>query len=201
MKLRRLLTIISTYVLLGSSVLAVVISGTSYGKYKIQDDLLSYDVDLAVLYGIGLGISLLCFVLLWIFLAFPHLKFHYFVTFPLLYLLPATYIYFSWPGYAEKYLEKWDGNWDQDSLYVENLQMTYRCCGWKNVTDRGLYPCPFDFESGCYQTILTYMSNVSEWNLIASSCILVLSLMSSIVLFVLIGKNSEKSVLACIQVA
>lgn len=199
---KRLFTIISSYVLLGSSIITIIISGTSYAKFCDQKMFKrSPDVNFEFLFGIGIGISLLSFILIWIYLAFPRLKFHCFVTFPLVFLLPVTYIYFSRHGYAEEYLKNWNSIWEQNDIEVENLQMQYKCCGWMNVTDRSLSPCPFDFENGCYKTILDYLQGIAKWNFVASLSVIILSLASSIVLFISIGRNPESSVLALLQVA
>ena len=202
MTLLRILTIIAVYLLLTSCIILLVISGVAYGWVKQSDLLLvTVDMDYRLLFGIGIGVSLVCFIGIWLFFAIPSLKLNFIVTFPLLYVVPCVYLYFASPSAVNRYLRIFDLMWDETLLSVEDLQMKYGCCGWQNATDRALSPCPYNYESGCANLVSHYLGHCLKEVLHASAVSLFLAVGSSVILFYFINKNTNTSMLSLVQVS
>ena len=198
----RVFVIVASYLLLMSCVVLLVISGVAFGWFKQTDLLLfSVNIDYKLLFGIGIGVSLICFIGLWVFFAVPLFKVNFIVTFPLLYAIPCVYLYYSCPASIQTYLRVWDAMWDPELVSVEDLQMIYHCCGWSNATDRSLVPCPFNYHSGCYGTVSKYVEERLEQVLHASALSLCLSVISSAFLFYFINKNSDTTIISQLQVS
>ena len=146
------------YLLFLCSAVLIVMSGVSYGRFS--SDLLIYSskIKYHIVFGIGIGVSFIVFFGLIVLLFFPKLKYNFFVTFPLLLIIPASYIYLSYPNSADRFLSNWDNDW-KVSIESEGLQVKQRCCGWNNLTDRALDPCPELFVSGCRKIVYNYLDS------------------------------------------
>ena len=91
------------YILIMSIILLIVISGIGY-KY-VDSGLISrsFDINLRVLFGCGIGVGLVLFFIIWIFFGFPRFFLNYFFTFPLTILICVLYIVYTRPSKMIKY--------------------------------------------------------------------------------------------------
>lgn len=111
-------------------------------------------------FGIGIGLTVLCFGGISVFMVVPLVKLHFIVTFPLLFASIGFLILFGYTTHEDRLKEVWDPSWDSTLVKVENMQMRYGCCGWHHSTDRGLEPCPYDFMSGCSAIVSVHFGRI-----------------------------------------
>lgn len=151
------LATIGFYFIILSSILFVVISGVGYG-YMNNDILFSSGaINFRILYGCGIGISLIFFIVIWPYFTNPSFCCHFVLTIPVCLVMFILYLNYSLNSSANKYVKNLGTKWDNSSQIIE-YQYKHSCCGWLSVNDRGLSYCPFDFESGCKSKVENYIT-------------------------------------------
>lgn len=193
--------IFSIYILLFTTVILAVISGVSFHSFSNSMLIFHPKFELRIFFGCGIGISILIFISLFIFLFFPTIKYNYIITFPLLILLPAFYVYFSFPSSAERYISHWDGDWKKNLLLAESFQIQQKCCGWINYSDHPIDPCPIEFKSGCRDIVLEYLSPTFSELFVSSLTSMVLAILSVVLVTVLVYIIPDHDILRQIDVA
>jgi hypothetical protein len=192
-------TVAAVYLLLMSSVLLIMLS--SLGVYYFSRDIILFspEVRYTIVFGSGIGVSVLVFIGLWVFLMVPRWKCNYVVTFPAFFILMIVYIAIAVHGSTERYLSNWGTEWSNDVLGVETLQITHNCCGWENASDRAIEPCPDSFQSGCILLVSSYLRDRFAELFTGASVTFAVGLTSSILLFVVAYRAPETSVLSHVQ--
>jgi hypothetical protein len=192
-------TVAAAYLLLMSSVLLIMLS--SLGAYYFSRDIILFspEVHYTSVFGSGIGASILIFIGLWVFLMVPRWKCNYIVTFPAFFILMIVYLAIAVRGATERYLGNWSTEWSNDVLGVETLQITHRCCGWANASDRAIEPCPDSFDSGCMFLVSAYLRDRFADLFTGASVTFAVGLISSISLFVVAYRAPETSVLSHLQ--
>jgi hypothetical protein len=195
---RGVLVAVASYVLFISSVLQIAVSGIGY--HFFDDSILIFrpKFNYRIMFGIGIGISSVVFIGIWIFFLIPAAKYNYIVTFPLFFILSCVFLYSSRSGAVDVYLEQWDSAWS-DSTDCESFQIDQKCCGWANAFDRSVRPCPRNFESGC-------MNIMREWLIFrlyeircGAAVMFICGAMSLIVTLILIYRRTSSPVLLMLQ--
>ena len=173
----------------------LVLSGAGY--HYFSQDLLIIDpqINYKVMFGCGIGIGLIFFIGVWIFLTVPRFICNYIVTFPAFIIIISIYIAFLVPSAFSKYMSLWDEKWE-DNIESQILQIRYKCCGWKNYTDRALEKCQFNAESGCKSIINGYLKPRYNTLLILASLTLGLASVSLIWLILTCSVGGEDDLLA-----
>jgi hypothetical protein len=192
-------TVAAAYLLLLSSVLLIMLSGLGVYYFSRDIILFSPEVRYTIVFGSGIGLSVLIFIGLWIFLMVPRWKCNYVVTFPIFYILMVVYIGIAVNGSTERYLGNWNTEWSNDVLGVETLQISQKCCGWANASDRSIEPCPDSFENGCIFIVSSYLRDRFAELFTGASVTFAVGLTSSISLFVVACRAPETSVLSHVQ--
>lgn len=150
---------IFTYFLLLSTILFTVMSGVGYKYFSNQLIFTKFKINLEYLFGFGIGVGIVLFFMVWVFLFFPNFICNWYFTFPLTFLMLSLYLFFSLP-ISQKALTDITGEVWRDSFnekIVKLIQYKYRCCGWSNITDNGIYPCPISFDSCCLNVFENYI--------------------------------------------
>jgi hypothetical protein len=189
-------TAAATNTLLSSSVLLIVMSGIGYQYFSSDLLIFRSSIGYHLLFGCGIGLSILIFIGIWGFMLVPRWKIHYFLTFPALWIQIFVYIWACSPSSCQQYIKDWSGQWLASSLVVQKLEIQYECCGWVNASDRGLLPCPSTFQSGCIQIVTDYLESRTEELLAAALAVLFTTLASAIALFVVAYKSPNTTVLS-----
>lgn len=148
--IRGISAIICVFILLTSFLLLIVMSGVGYSYFHHEILRFLDKNNMDVLFGCGIGVGIILFIVVWLFLAFPKIFIHYVLTFPIFLMMCILYIVYTVPEKnTEDFLVKINRLWIE-SVYVRKIQLLNRCCGWFNATDRGLTNCPYDYDSGCF---------------------------------------------------
>ena len=168
-----------------------------FGLHYFSQDFLIIDaqINYKVLFGCGIGASVIFFVGIWFFLMVPRFICNYFVTFPALIVVVCVYISFLVPNSLDNYLSKWDEKWEDD-IEEQNLQIKLNCCGWNNYTDRSIDNCPFNADSGCKTYIENYLEKIFNVLLILASLTLALGVVSTAFLILACSLFGEDDLLA-----
>ncbi|OHS99138.1 hypothetical protein TRFO_34492 [Tritrichomonas foetus] len=191
---------VCAYVQLSSAIILIVMSGISYNYFSNEILIFSPKLQHHIFFGCGIGVGFVVFIGLWIFLFFPKTIYNYIVTFPLLLILPCVYLYFSQPGSSSQFIKDWDQQWSVDLIETEMLQKKNKCCGWKNYTDKSLYPCPINFVSGCQQVVTDYLDPRFHEIFIFSCVSLIMGTVSTVMLVATMYFSSWNSFFSFIDV-
>lgn len=148
-----------TYFLLTSTILFTVISGVGFNYFSSQLLFTKFIVNLKGIFGFGIGIGIVLFFMVWTFLFFPNFICNWFFTFPLAIGMILVYLIFSLPvsqqGLINKAEEQWRNSLNEE--VVKRIQYQFECCGWSNMTDNGINPCPISFDSCCLNVFESYI--------------------------------------------
>ena len=183
------------YSLFISSVLLIVMSGVGYYNFTNEILIIQGKINFSTLFGIGIFISIIFFIGIWFFLLVPKFLCHYLITFPSFTIILSFFIAFTTYNEFDDYLKIWGENWN-DNLQTQSLQMKNKCCGWFNYSDRGLDPCPFFFDSGCFNIISNFLKPRYEEILISSLITLIIGLVSFVGLIIHCAIDGEDELLA-----
>lgn len=180
------------YILIMSIILLIVISGIGYMYFKSGIMMNSYDINLRVLFGCGIGVGLILFIIIWIFFGFPKFFLNYFLTFPLTIIMCVLYIFYTRPSKFTQYEMKLSSIWSEGIVY-RRLQMNLQCCGWFNASDRAIKKCPIHFESGCAHVFTNYFKPRIGDIFLSSIVILIINVISVVSLLVMFYCFMEES--------
>jgi hypothetical protein len=184
MDYKLIFTMLAIYILLVSSIILIMLSiiGVTYFENPIL--IFSSGINFSIIFGCGIAISILLFAGIWAFLLFPRWKPNYFLTFPFFFVTHITYIVIARQESTLNYLEDWPSLWQSSPLVVELFQMRYKCCGWQNLSNIELIPCPHNFEWGCMKIVKDYLDRRFMELEIGSITGMGLGVISSIGLFI-----------------
>lgn len=184
MKIIKCFSVIFGYLLIMSIILLTVTSGIGYTYFESGIMAHSIDINLKVLFGCGIGVGLLLFIIIWLFFGFPKFFLNYALTFPLTILMCVLYIYFTSPSKIKQYEKKMSKIWNE-GIANRRTQMIFQCCGWFNASDRAIKKCPIHFESGCAQVFSNYFRPRFSDIFYSSITILIINVISVVFLLVI----------------
>lgn len=175
-----------------SIILLIVTSGIGYMYFKPGVMSHAIDINLKVLFGCGIGVGLVLFIIIWLFLGFPKFLLNYFFTFPLTIVICALFIYYTSPSKLVKYEEQMSKAWNEGIVH-RRIQMKFQCCGWFNASDRAIKKCPIKFESGCSKVFYKYFKPRLLDIFYSTIVILIINVISIVVLLILYYCFMEES--------
>ncbi|OHT11113.1 hypothetical protein TRFO_04073 [Tritrichomonas foetus] len=196
--MNRFISMFFVYLLLLVVILFTVMSGVGY--YYFSSAILSYsiNINLKVLFGIGIGVGLMLFMLVWLFFAFPKFFLHYVLTFPGLIVMCSVYIAATQPSEVTRHLTYYSILWS-NNLQTREFQTKYKCCGFYNFTDRGIYNCPITYESGCSHFIEMYLRPRFMEIFVSGIFIIISSVISVCALLIIFFRSDESSIFELMQ--
>lgn len=191
---------IFSLILFFSDVLLIVMSGVGYSYFDSDILLGNYRINQRLMFGFGIGVGLIEFFGIILFLADTDFKINYFITIPVFVVMSSLYIAYSRPNYYKKYIDHYNKQWDGNSTKYINFQWKRSCCGYYKFNDRGIPNCPFEFTSGCSFIISDYLKPRFKEIFISSIVVLCLFLISIIGLIIYYYVEDSSSILEDIYI-
>ena len=162
------------YIAIVASILLIVMSGIGFSYFNNSILIYSPGINMRVLFGCGIGVGILLLFGLVLYLFISSLIIHYILTFPLMIVMCSLYIAYTRESQIDKIIDFFSYLWTE-SIATREFQLTAKCCGWNNATDRSLVLCPMEYESGCKNFLYNFLR--PRYNSIFISSIVILCLL------------------------
>lgn len=175
-------------------IIFTVISGMGYQYFKEDLIIGNCYVNMKVMFGCGIGLSLGFIMGLVGYCACPGNFCCNFLFWGPMFVLCALYITYTRPSLVDVYTEYYGDLWDEDNAELDlmAIQFHHKCCGWENATDRGLVACPYDYVSGCSNTVREYLLPRMDEIFVCSIVTLSVATVAAITLFILTSVSGEE---------
>lgn len=159
----------------------VVLSGWAYESFYSDGIQYFFRIRMNVLFGCGIGVSILVFCAIWFFIYHPRFLIHYILTIPSVIIVLAHYIEYTGSDDIDNCIASFDKMWPTVATFSK-FQVASQCCGWWNATDRGLTNCPMWYKSGCAPLVRKHVahkfSEIRTW-----SIFILVVFISSVIIF------------------